>query len=218
MKLTKYQELALRSIKPHDSKAMAICDWCLGLAGETAEVVECVTEALENYKQGSLWKPEERMNFAKELGDVLWYSFALCAELELPLEDNDFDTFEEFAGVQHQSLISGIHECLRLPVMVGGISEIIKHVVMHHEDLDQAKIARFFPEIWRFLHLLACSQGFTLGDVAELNVAKLSHRYNLSEGGAYNQEDSANRHSKEEKFTDTEVYKQLEAKIIGGSK
>ena len=218
MKITEYQELALRSIKPHDSKNSAICDWCLGLAGETAEVIECVTEALERFDQGSLWTPEERMNFAKELGDVLWYSVALCAELELPLEEKDFAEFSVFATVENQDKISGVYECLRLPVMVGGISEIVKHVVMHHEALDKAKIARFFPEIWRFLHLLACYQGFTLTEVAELNVGKLAHRYNLTEGGSYNHADSANRHDKEQKFVDTDVYKQLEARIIGGTK
>lgn len=216
MKLVEYQELALRSIKPHDSKNMAICDWCLGLMGETAEVVECFTDALVNYNQGVLWSPDEQMNLAKEIGDVLWYSVALCAEMDLPFSDVDFSEFDKFATVENQSQISGLHECLRLPTMVGGIAEILKHTIMHKEVCDKAKLARFFPEIWRYLHLLSCAQGFTLSDVAELNIAKLAHRYKLTEGGSYNHEASANRHSEETKFTDTEVYKELAKRITGG--
>lgn len=57
----------------------ALCNWALGLAGESGEVVELVK------KHCFHGKPIDIGELTKELGDVLWYVAALCNTLGLSL-------------------------------------------------------------------------------------------------------------------------------------
>lgn len=63
------------------TKNEALCNWSLGLAGESGEVVDCIKKALFHGKGLENLDPVK-----KELGDVFWYLFALCDELDLPVE------------------------------------------------------------------------------------------------------------------------------------
>ena len=214
MNLQEYKALALRSIKPHTDKHAAICDWCLGLSGETAEVLDIFTESFERAPQGTLWEDDSRMELAKELGDILWYTVAAAAELGVE-HKADFADYVAAVPLGERKNISVVYECLQLAVEVGYLAENVKHYVMHGEDLKADLAIQALDHIWQYLHLLAIAQGFTLVDIAELNVAKLAHRYNLKEGGQFNVEASAQRHEQEAIFTDTEEYKILRQRIIG---
>lgn len=220
MTIKEYSALALRSIKPHDTKGMALCDWALGLSGEASEVIELVLKALPTYPQGLLWDDELRMEYAKEIGDVLWYVVAMANEASISFgtyaEGNiNFDCFYDICTIDDASRISGIHECLSLAIEVGKVSELIKHHVAHKESLNKQKVENSLIRILQWCHLLCCYQKFNFEDVAKLNVAKLSHRYALSEGGKFNTTASAERHAKEEKFQDTQEYKEIRSLILG---
>lgn len=87
----------------------------------------------------------------------------------------------------------------------GEVVELIKHNIMHKEPIDKAKLAKELGDICWYIAALCEVYGIKMDIVAELNIAKLAHRHN----GGYSKEGSADRHNKEEKFSDTELYKEL---------
>jgi NTP pyrophosphatase (non-canonical NTP hydrolase) len=132
MDFKKYQEGTTRTFKPHrvlNQQEAEQLDWAIGLSGEVGEVHELVKHSIFHNEE------MDRMKFAKEIGDVLWYVAAICKSYDIPME--------------------------------------------------------------------AC---------AELNLAKLEHRH----GGAFSFASSADRHDKEAKFTDTDLYLELKDRIESG--
>jgi NTP pyrophosphatase (non-canonical NTP hydrolase) len=57
----------------------------LGLAGEAGEVAEKIKKLMRD--DHGLLTPDRRAALKKELGDVLWYVAALCAELDLSMNE-----------------------------------------------------------------------------------------------------------------------------------
>lgn len=64
------------------TKNEALANWALGIGGESGEVVDCIKKALFHGKGFDDLEPVK-----KELGDLMWYVFALCDELGLDFED-----------------------------------------------------------------------------------------------------------------------------------
>lgn len=56
---------------------------CLGLSGETGEVLEKIKKIVRNQK--GIFLPEDLQEIRKELGDVLWYVSEIAYELGLDL-------------------------------------------------------------------------------------------------------------------------------------
>lgn len=92
----------------------------------------------------------------------------------------------------------------------GEVIELIKHNVMHKENIDRFKLAKEISDVLWYCAALATVYGISLDAAAELNLAKLAHRHN----GTYNREGSENRHSKEAAFSDTEQCKAIMAKLF----
>lgn len=212
MNLNTYKGHALRTMKPHDTEAMAKLDWCLGLAGETGEVMELIIN-----------NEEDKMKWAKELGDILWYSIALMDALH---EEFPHDIFE-----QVQVYVDNFYHCASclvdeapvqsamngLVVSIGMIHEKMKHHIMHKEELNLHIVMTELSNVVFYIAKIAKLQGFTIYSVAELNAAKLAHRYNMKNGGVYTHAASAVRHASETKFEDTATYKRLFSTITGSS-
>jgi NTP pyrophosphatase (non-canonical NTP hydrolase) len=192
---------ALRTIKPHDSKALAIADWGLGLGGELGEVVALLEDR-------TMEMP--KMEFTKEVGDILWYAVALAKELGIHLPD---DTF------RYESAFSYCTTCddfvYRLTMQVGIIQEKVKHTIMHREATNFDSFRPLLMDLISGLRYLLSKFEIGIGDCAILNAAKLAHRYNTKNGGKYSHEASANRHEAEVKFEDTATYKMLLHSITG---
>ena len=75
-----YQKEVKRTMgMPTDFKA-SLCNWSLGLSGETGEVVEHIKKYVFHEKELDIDAVE------KELGDVLWYLTALINDLDLSLD------------------------------------------------------------------------------------------------------------------------------------
>lgn len=93
----------------------------------------------------------------------------------------------------------------------GEVLDIIKHHVFHKEKaLDKMELAKELGDVLWYVSAIATTCGIDLADVAALNSAKLTHRYN----NGYSTTDSANRHEKERALKDTSIYKCLEARIL----
>lgn len=211
MEFTKYRELALRTIKPHASKELAIADWALGLGGELSEVVELINQ-----------QSTDKMEIAKELGDVLWYTVALAKEVDIILPENILQATQEFYSDRShcETCLLDQHTIpntlVQLTITIGTIQERMKHAIMHKEA-GAANIEGLLHGVIEKLTYLSILQGFTIFDVAELNAAKLAHRYNTKNGGKYTHEASAVRHDAELKFEDTATYKRLLSRITGAA-
>lgn len=208
--IKQYKESALKTIKPHDSKELAISDWALGLGGESSEVLELI-----------VGKSTDKMEIAKELGDVLWYVVALAGELNIELDEDILKSHNTILlNAIRQSKIyvdqDGAYlKCFQLSVAVGTIQEKIKHIIMHKEESDTSVIKAELQNIIYILTYLSMYEKFTIFAVADLNVAKLAHRYNIKHGGKYSVEASADRHDTELAFESTEEFKQLQERIVG---
>jgi adenylate kinase family enzyme len=80
---------------------------------------------------------------------------------------------------------------------------------MESEELDKMKLAKELGDVLWYISAIATTTGIHLEDVAALNAAKLEHRHQ----GSFNTEFSANRHEREGEFTNTPIYKAIEARI-----
>lgn len=207
-----YRELALRSIKNHDSEEIAIADWALGLGGEASEVLELLVD-------GST----DKMEIAKELGDVLWYATALGEQVGALVVNDIFEATHNYAF--DRSHCAGCildsnpiqTAVIKLSITIGSIQEMMKHTIMHKERFDKTRILVLLGDVHLQLATLATLHRFTIFDVAELNAAKLAHRFNLKNGGSYSHEASAKRHDAEILFEHTKTYKQLYSRITGNA-
>lgn len=86
MDFTEYQALATRTAQFNQpDKTYILMYLCLGLAGESGEVVEKIKHIIRDQKGEVL--EEKRELVKKELGDVLWYLSQLARELEISFDD-----------------------------------------------------------------------------------------------------------------------------------
>lgn len=88
MKLDKYQKQAAEfdlfetSV---DLKSPGFLEKVLGIAGEAGEVTDKVKKIIRD--KGGYASEEDRMEIAKELGDVLWYVANIARYLDVSLSD-----------------------------------------------------------------------------------------------------------------------------------
>lgn len=76
-----YQALALRTANLSDGeKRLRLANWCMGLAGESGEVVDYLKKVVFHFHE------LDQAKVLKELGDVLWYVAVLSKELGFELE------------------------------------------------------------------------------------------------------------------------------------
>lgn len=81
MKLSEYQKLAARTMKPVREVVIDLSDYVMGLIGEAGELANSVKKMLFH---GHQWSTEK---IAEEAGDVLWYLAAIAERIGLSLDD-----------------------------------------------------------------------------------------------------------------------------------
>lgn len=83
--LDMYHDFVAGKMKDHSpglgAQSTRLSDWGLGLAGETGEVVELLKHAIFHDE------PVDKMQLAKELGDVVFYIQAICETTSIPFEE-----------------------------------------------------------------------------------------------------------------------------------
>ena len=188
-----YVDMAIRSMKEHDSKELALCDWAFGLGGEVAEAM--------------MTKEWHSIETAKELGDILWYYTAFINELGVLPQPNYFES----ESISPADITS---QMIALGVKVFQIQERLKHYLFHKdEDIGPTITAAI-----EFIHLwvsVCRSLEFNPSYVAALNAYKLNHRYGPDGSGRYNVQNSQNRKQTERVFEATEEYKDLHKLLMG---
>lgn len=77
----------------------------LGLGGEAGEVLEKIKKIMRDQK-GKITE-ENRIAIRKELGDQLWYIFALCFELNISLESVAYENIYKLKDRKKRGKIGG---------------------------------------------------------------------------------------------------------------
>ncbi len=98
-----------------------------------------------------------------------------------------------------------------LPGEAGEVSELVKHHLFHGETLDKMKLAKELGDVMWYVSAIAKTCDIQMSAIAELNIAKLNHRHH---GGSYSHEHSQDRAHQEVEFSDTPMYKAMEARIL----
>ena len=85
MTFEEYQEQALNTVLSTGDEFKDLLHWVLGLTGEAGEVAEKMKKIIRD--KGSVVSEEDKIEMAKELGDVLWYLAVFANDLGVPLSE-----------------------------------------------------------------------------------------------------------------------------------
>ena len=106
-----------------------------------------------------------------------------------------------------------LHWCIGLSEEVGEVMSVIKHHFYGGEPLDSKALVKEVGDVLWYLAALCRETGIDMDMAAALNVAKLMHRF---PDDNFDEDRSAHRHELEEKFANTDTYKELMEKALGG--
>jgi NTP pyrophosphatase (non-canonical NTP hydrolase) len=79
-----YQKQALTTVLSTGDEFKDLLHWVLGLNGEAGEVAEKLKKIVRD--KDSVITEEDKIEMAKELGDVLWYLAVFAHDLGVPLQ------------------------------------------------------------------------------------------------------------------------------------
>ena len=86
------------------------------------------------------------------------------------------------------------------------VNNILKHYLWAGEPVDKARLAEECGDVLWYLSALCTAVGIDLDAVAELNIAKLKHRY---EGETYSVDRSSDRKALDVAFAETKKYQEI---------
>ena len=89
---------------------------------------------------------------------------------------------------------------------VGELASLFKHQYYGGEELSKEEVAKEAGDVLWYLSALCTVLDLNLDAVADLNMSKLHHRFAL---GKFDKDASGERHALEQKFTETEEYKNI---------
>lgn len=122
----------------------------------------------------------------------------------------DFKTYQEQSYTAIQSHTDQKDEVLNwvvgLSEEVGEVMSIVKHVYYGHEPFSPEELAKEAGDVLWYLSALCTACNLNFETVAQLNLSKLQHRFS---DGEFSDERSAERHALEQKFSDTQKYRDL---------
>lgn len=93
---------------------------------------------------------------------------------------------------------------------VGEVLNLIKHQYWGSEEIDKDALAKELGDVIWYTSALAKVLGVNLQAVAEMNVAKLEHRF----PSGFDTEGSKNRKENEKDFENTQIYKKIKAEMM----
>ena len=174
MKPNEYQEEALKfasdvSIATPEN---LLLQGVMGLCGETGEVCEAVLNTDDVNK---------REHVLKELGDVLWYISTTASALGVSLSDVILRSYNTKYIDYHFSeslYLMGI--AVSIQSYAGKAIDVVKKLTFHGHELNPENrniIVNAISSVFAFFNSLCVWYGFTLEEVMEENISKLSKRY-----------------------------------------
>lgn len=105
MTFDEYQTKAPTTAIHHPDSQMDQTIWVLGIAGEAGEVVE-KWKKIVAYKDGVI-SEEDKIELAKEIGDILWYMSLFADSLGVSLDEIAAQNLEKLASRQARGTQKG---------------------------------------------------------------------------------------------------------------
>jgi NTP pyrophosphatase (non-canonical NTP hydrolase) len=100
-----YQKQALTTVLSTGDEFKDLLHWVLGLNGEAGEVAEKLKKIVRD--RGSVVTQEDKIEMAKELGDVLWYLAVFANDLGVPLDKIAQQNLEKLKSRQDRGVLGG---------------------------------------------------------------------------------------------------------------
>lgn len=164
LNLNEYQKQASRT---SDADRRRIKNGCLGLVGESGEIVDVVKKWMFQSGENAPLPVDSIIN---EAGDVLWYCAETASGLHVPLED----LAEGTRGSSGEDEIGNI-DLERTTVRLS--YEAAMAYISFFEWDEPGRLMRAVHYIYALLLHLCKLTGTTIEHVAETNIAKLKARY-----------------------------------------
>ena len=105
MSFDEYQKQALTTILSTGDEFKDLLHWVLGLNGEAGEVAEKLKKIIRD-KQGVV-SADDKVELAKELGDVLWYIAVFANDLGVSLDDIAAQNLAKLSSRKDRGVIGG---------------------------------------------------------------------------------------------------------------
>jgi len=170
MNIKEYQKAA-RSTAVYPNIGENLTYPTLGLIGEFGELSEKLKKAIrdDNYEITET----KRNDIIKEAGDIFWYISAICSELKIELQYNNFDSLKFIIDNY------GIYDSILL--LNNSINDVVSHCkeIIHGDDIHSRgfinhDIYGLIEELKRFLNKM----NINMEQVLDTNIAKLLDRKN----------------------------------------
>lgn len=105
MSFDEYQKQALTTVLSTGDEFKDLLHWVLGLNGEAGEVAEKLKKIIRD-KQGVV-TADDKVELAKELGDVLWYIAVFANDLGVSLDDIAAQNLTKLKSRKDRGVIGG---------------------------------------------------------------------------------------------------------------
>jgi NTP pyrophosphatase (non-canonical NTP hydrolase) len=105
MTLQEYQEQALSTVLSSGDEFKDLLHWVLGMNGEAGEVAEKVKKIIRD--KNSIVSEEDKVELAKELGDVLWYIAVFAHDLGVPLDQIAQTNLDKLKSRKDRGVLGG---------------------------------------------------------------------------------------------------------------
>lgn len=106
MEFDEYQKLAARTASYNsDDQIYVLMYLCMGIAGESGEVIEKIKKIIRNDK--GVISDEKRDDIKKEVGDVLWYLSEMARTLGLSFDAIAQANIKKLADRAERGVIKG---------------------------------------------------------------------------------------------------------------
>jgi len=100
-----YQKQALTTVISTGDDFKNLLHWVLGLNGEAGEVAEKLKKIIRD--KDSIVTEEDKIELAKELGDVLWYIAVFAHDLGVPLDEIAQTNLDKLKSRKDRGVLGG---------------------------------------------------------------------------------------------------------------
>lgn len=100
-----YQKQALTTVLSTGDDFKDLLHWVLGLNGEAGELAEKLKKIIRD--KNSVITEEDKVELAKELGDVLWYLAVFAHDLGVPLDQIAQQNLDKLQSRKARGVLGG---------------------------------------------------------------------------------------------------------------
>ena len=100
-----YQKQALTTVIATDDSFKDLLHWVLGMNGEAGELAEKMKKIIRD--KNSVISDEDKLEMAKELGDVLWYIAVFAHDLGVPLDKIAQQNLDKLQSRKDRGVLGG---------------------------------------------------------------------------------------------------------------